>query len=205
MNVLHLHLSDEPAVRLESKTYPSLTAHLGDQVYTQEQMTGLVAYAKQRAVRVVPEFDIPAHSGGLRALVGKVKFCDEDESVLDGSDPGTVAVVNAILKEWAALFPDKNLHFGADEACKHDLCPGNCSFDNVHAIEREAQRTLVAAGKVPIGWNDVFSDPKGSAPNAAIAGTIIQNWGKAGLSPMTTKGFHALDSDYQSMYLSQEC
>ena len=51
MSVLHLHLSDEPAARVESKVYPELTAHLGSQVYTQQQMTELIAYAKQ--VRVV--------------------------------------------------------------------------------------------------------------------------------------------------------
>ena len=51
-------------------------------------------------------------------------------------------------------------------ACKHDICPGNCTFAKVHAIEQEAQRTVAAAGKMPMGWNDVFTDPKGGAPNA---------------------------------------
>ena len=64
-------------------------------------------------------------TGGLRSLLGKVKYCDIDQSILDGSDSSTVTVVNAIIKEWAALFPDKVFHFGADEGSRlSGLSPG---------------------------------------------------------------------------------
>ena len=51
MNVLHLHLSDWAGVRFAVDAYPELTAGLNGQFYTAD----LVAYAKERAVRIVPE------------------------------------------------------------------------------------------------------------------------------------------------------
>ena len=56
-----------------------------------------------------------------------------------------------------------------------------------------------------MGWNDVFSDPKTSTPNAAVKGTTIQNWGKGTLEAFGEAGFSSLDSTYREMYLNQEC
>ena len=71
MNVLHLHLTDDQGWRLQIKNYPRLTtvgAHFakrfggGGGFYTQQQMRGLVAYAKKRNVTIVPEIEMPGHS-----------------------------------------------------------------------------------------------------------------------------------------------
>jgi hexosaminidase len=63
MNVLHWHLSDDEGFRVESKVFPQL--HLkgsnGD-YYTQAELKELVAYARDRGIVVVPEFDMPGHS-----------------------------------------------------------------------------------------------------------------------------------------------
>ena len=55
MNVMHLHLSDWAGVRLAVAAYPELTAGLNGQFYTAADAADLVAYAKERAVRIVPE------------------------------------------------------------------------------------------------------------------------------------------------------
>ncbi len=55
MNVLHLHLSDWAGVRFAVAAYPELTAGLNGQFYTAADAADLVAYAKERAVRIVPE------------------------------------------------------------------------------------------------------------------------------------------------------
>ena len=63
LNVFHWHLSDDQGFRAESKIYPKLTGVGSDgEFYTQEQMREVVAYARERGIRVVPEFDIPGHS-----------------------------------------------------------------------------------------------------------------------------------------------
>lgn len=63
MNVLHWHLSDDEGFRVESKLFPKLQADgsNGD-YYTQAQLKELVAYAKDRGIIVVPEFDMPGHA-----------------------------------------------------------------------------------------------------------------------------------------------
>lgn len=69
MNVLHLHLSDEPAVRIQTDAFPELTEGLNGQFYTKTELRGLIGYAKARGVMIEPEIDVPAHSGGFKPLV----------------------------------------------------------------------------------------------------------------------------------------
>jgi hypothetical protein len=121
------------------------------------------------------------------------------------SDATTLSLLDQLITEMAQLFPDANFHFGADEACKHDNCPGNCTYPAIHVFEKHVQGTVRNLGKTPMAWNDVFSDPKATAPNAAEHGTLIQNWGKQALPVFGQAGFAAIDSSYQTMYLGQQC
>ena len=69
MNVFHWHLSDDQGFRIESKRYPKLQEMgSGGLYYTQDQVREVIAYAADRGVRVVPEFDMPGHTGAW--LVG---------------------------------------------------------------------------------------------------------------------------------------
>lgn len=58
MNVLHLHFSDLCQFSVESMQYPELTSAL-EQYYTQENVTNLIQYARDRGIRIVPEIDVP--------------------------------------------------------------------------------------------------------------------------------------------------
>ena len=70
LNVFHWHLTDEPGWRIEIKKYPKLTkigavgnwhdAQATPQFYTQDDIREIVAYAAERQIMVVPEFDMPA-------------------------------------------------------------------------------------------------------------------------------------------------
>jgi hexosaminidase len=63
LNTLHLHLSDDEGFRVESRNAPKLQELASDgQYYTQRQIRELLSYARERGVRVVPEFDIPGHA-----------------------------------------------------------------------------------------------------------------------------------------------
>lgn len=63
LNVLHWHLSDGTGFRVESLRYPKLQRIGGHhQYYTQGQVRAVVAYAAERGIRVVPEFDVPGHT-----------------------------------------------------------------------------------------------------------------------------------------------
>jgi hexosaminidase len=63
LNVFHWHLSDDQGFRAGSKKFPRFTEVASSgQFYTQEQMREVVAYARARGIRVVPEFDMPGHT-----------------------------------------------------------------------------------------------------------------------------------------------
>ena len=72
MNIFHWHLTDEPGWRIEIKKYPKLTSvgAIGNwhdpeapaKFYTQEEIKEIVAYAAERHIMVVPEFDMPGHA-----------------------------------------------------------------------------------------------------------------------------------------------
>jgi hexosaminidase len=72
MNVLHWHLTDEPAWRLEIKQYPKLTdigstgSYSDPQApkafYTQEDVAEIIAYAAERGIDIIPEIDMPGHA-----------------------------------------------------------------------------------------------------------------------------------------------
>jgi len=85
LNVLHWHLTDDQAWRLEIKKYPRLTSvgawrvpagqapradidektgkpRLYGGFYTQQQARDIVAYAATRNIRVIPEIEMPGHA-----------------------------------------------------------------------------------------------------------------------------------------------
>ncbi|HEX5875315.1 MAG TPA: family 20 glycosylhydrolase, partial [Pyrinomonadaceae bacterium] len=63
MNVLHWHLTEDQGFRVESKKFPKLHQLGSDGNYfTQEQVKEIIAYARDRGIRVMPEFDIPGHA-----------------------------------------------------------------------------------------------------------------------------------------------
>jgi hexosaminidase len=63
LNVFHWHLSEDQGFRMESKAFPKLTEFGSDGLfYTQEEALEIVAYARDRGIRVVPEFDMPGHT-----------------------------------------------------------------------------------------------------------------------------------------------
>jgi len=150
LNVLHLHLSDDQGWRLEIKRYPDLTrigawrtppggqpARYGG-FYTQAQMRALVAYAAQRHIEIVPEFDMPGHAqaavaaypqfgvdvdadGGAHPGRNRRPAVSVDWGVnpyLFNVDAGSLRFLENVLDEVVSVFPSTFIHVGGDEALK---------------------------------------------------------------------------------------
>ena len=63
LNVFHWHLSENQGFRIESKRFPKLQEMGSDgEYYTQDQVREAIAYARERGIRVIPEFDMPGHA-----------------------------------------------------------------------------------------------------------------------------------------------
>lgn len=209
MNVFHWHLTEDQAFRIESRRFPRLHQQgSGGQFYTQDQVREVIAYARERGIRVVPEFDLPGHTGAwllghpeLAASPGPFepirKWGIFDVS-LDPSREEVYAFLEEFLTEMAELFPDEYIHIGGDEVRGRDWNenPRIQEFlyahglrDN-HALQAYFNRRLGAVlgrrGKKMVGWDEILHPdlPKG---------TVVQSWrGAASLGKAAEAGFDGL-------------
>jgi len=151
LNVLHLHLTDDQGFRFRSAHYPELASA---DAYSPDQLRDLVAYAADRAIRVVPELDVPGHTTSW--LVEHPEWgVDNHEAVapstrfgvhqvcLDVGNAEAMAAVDTLLGEFAAVFPDDFVHFGGDEV------GGECN-----AFYRRVVARIQSLGKRAIGWDE---------------------------------------------------
>ena len=179
LNVLHLHLTDDQGFRIESKKYPKLQELGSDgHYYTQAQMTELIAYARDRGIRVVPEIEMPGHStswyvGYPELASGPGPYQIERkwgifDPTLDPTREETYTFLDGLIGEIAALFPDEYLHVGGDEVNgkQWDTNPRIVAFKQAHGMKDNADLQLYfnrhllpivqKHGKKMIGWDEIF-------------------------------------------------
>ena len=200
LNVLHLHASDMCRFGVESKLYPNLTSSLAGLhagFYTQADIKDLIAYAGDRGMRVVPEFDIPGHSRGFIPVESSgIQFCtpgSASRNQLDGTD-ATYKVLHAVLGEMAALFTDEVFNIGSDETSAKGVCTVQTSLDIekrvLDAVEKEF-------GKTAEGWEEVLFDA-GAATNK----TIVNAWSRHSAAQITATGRRAVESKSGAFYFT---
>jgi hexosaminidase len=212
MNVFHWHLTEDQGFRVESKKYPKLHQLGSDgNYYTQEQIKEVIAYARERGIRVVPEFDIPGHSTSW--LVGYPELGSAPgpytierrpgifEPALDPTREDVYKFLDGFLSEMAALFPDEYMHIGGDEneGKQWDRNPAIQAYmkekgikDN-HALQAYFNTRLLKIlqknNKKMIGWDEVLQPglPKD---------IVIHSWrGTAALAEAARKGYDGILSN----------
>ncbi len=193
LNVFHWHLSDDQGFRVETKSLPKLTQLASDGLYyTQAQIKDIVAYADERGIRVVPEFDVPGHGSAFLTaypeLASKkgIEYSIERNAgifnpTLDPTNEKTYKFMNTLFKEVTPLFPDAYFHIGGDEnEGKHwDENPGIQQFmkdhdlkDN-HALQTyfniKLEQILSNYDKILMGWEEIMTE---NMPKSAL----IHSW-----------------------------
>ena len=193
LNVLHWHLSEYQAFRIESKVFPKLH-ELGSNglYYSQEEVKEIIKYATDRGIRVVPEFDVPGHSTSwfvgypeLASAPGPYAL-DKIYGILDPvMDPTSEEVydfLDRFFAEMAGLFPDEYIHIGGDEVKMRQWDENEAiqSFmkdynikDN-HALQAyfniRLQKILSNHGKKMAGWDEIIH------PDLPKDGIAVQAW-----------------------------
>ena len=144
INSLRLHLTDDEAWRLETKSHPELAEvggfRGGDSpiwprygkwnekwggYYTQEDMREIIAYAAVRNIEVIPEIDLPGHSLCMATMHPEI-LCDytrtnsasygyDTRSAFCASREENYELLADILGEVCELFPAEHIHIGGDE------------------------------------------------------------------------------------------
>lgn len=187
LNVLHLHLTDDQGWRLASESHPALTERGAVSAVggapggflTQDEYAGIVAYAAERHITVVPEIDCPSHVHA--ALCAYPELSVEGGGPPDGEKPpvpytgtevghssfdarneGVYALLEDVLTELAALTPGEFLHLGGDEA--HSTHP-----DDYALFAGRAQELVARLGKRVLAWQELANAP-------LAEGTAIQFW-----------------------------
>ncbi len=212
MNVLHWHLSDNQGFRVESKKFPKLQEMGSDgKYYTQAEIRDVIAYARERGIRVVPEFDMPGHTTAwfvgypeLASAPGPYQI-ERHWGVFDPAmDPTRDTVyefLDKFIGEMAELFPDPYFHIGGDEVNGKawDGNPKIQEFKREHNLKTNAelqtyfttrvQKIVSKHHKQMVGWDEVLTPgiPKD---------IVIHSWrGPESLAAAAKQGYRALLSN----------
>ena len=210
LNVFHWHLSDDQGFRVESKLYPKLQEKGSDGLfYTQPQIRDIVAYARDRGIRVVPEFDIPGHANSwlvgypeLSAGPGPfqlIRTWGIFDATLDPSNPKVYEFLDNFIGEMAGLFPDAYFHIGGDEVTGKQWKANSTgipeltrktglkSQEAIHNYFNQKVQALVAKhGRRMEGWDEILND--GLPRNI-----VIQSWrGQKSLFEAARQGFSGI-------------
>jgi hexosaminidase len=216
LNVFHWHLTEDQGFRIESKLYPRLAGSGSDGLYyTQEQAREIVAYARARGIRVVPEFDMPGHTRSwfvgypeLSAGPGPYTIRREfgiDDVAMDPTRESTFKFLDQFIGEMATIFPDPYLHLGGDETTGKQWKDNPRvvefmkahNFENTEALQTYfSQRVLELVkrhGKHMVGWDEILNP-------ALPTDAIIHSWrGAKSLNEAAKRGYQGILS--QPYYL----
>ena len=220
MNVFHWHLSEDQGFRAESKIYPLLTGRGSNGLYyTQAQMREVVQYARERGIRVVPEFDMPCHTtawfAGYPDLAsGKGPYKIETrwgvfDPAMDPTRESTFEFISKFIGEMTTIFPDAYFHVGGDE-CDGKEWDANVrikAFMRAHGMKDNAalqayftarvQKLVAAHHRIMEGWDEVLGPdtPKD---------VVIQSWrGPKSLAAAARRGNRGLLSTGYYIDLNQ--
>ncbi|MEM9741679.1 MAG: family 20 glycosylhydrolase [Pseudomonadota bacterium] len=173
LNVLHLHLTDDQGFRFPSLRWPRFVSR---PAYDRSELRALIEYAADRGVRIVPELDMPGHvtswlvaypALGLEAVEPSARF-GVHRGALNPCSDLTYRVVEDLLDEVCALFPDPCIHIGGDEVHPdawrlHPEVQAFAARENVADMaalqaqftHRVAQAVL-ARGRTPVVWDEAL-------------------------------------------------
>ncbi|MGA9978358.1 MAG: family 20 glycosylhydrolase [Candidatus Sulfotelmatobacter sp.] len=210
MNVMHWHLSDDQGFRVESKKFPKLTGMGSDGMYyTQDEIREFIAYAHDRGIRVMPEFDIPGHSrswflGYPELSSGSGPYTLEGggpgyiDPIMDPTRESTYKFLEKFIAEMAKLFPDAYFHIGGDEVNgkQWDANPKIQAFIHAHNMKnnqdlqayfnQRLQKIVAKNHKIMIGWDEIL--------HPDLPKTItVQSWrGQKSLAEAAKQGYSGL-------------
>jgi hexosaminidase len=216
-NTLHLHLTDDQGWRLESKVFPLLhqvgsirkhsqnnhglleptfdgVVHSG--FLTHEDVREIIVHASSLGMQVIPEINIPGHTGALLAAYPQFGINQNPVEVSGRwgiSDhllrpfPETFEFLEKIFQEVAQLFPSDYIHVGGDESLINnwlldpEVVAWMKSKEFVTTKEvfiyfmQEVEKIINGLGKKMVTWDDAF----GFDPEQATQATVMSWRGDA--------------------------
>jgi hexosaminidase len=192
---VHLHLTDDQGWCFPSATYPQLGSKnhgthggLAPKVYPLEELKGLVAYADARGIALVPELEVPGHSGAALRSLPEIFDAINPETqqpvgmgCMNMASEAIYPALDTIIFEMCAVFKSSPyFHIGSDEVSmgRVSLAPGYKAFMEKHGLKNDGElanyfiarvNDLVKKhGKKAIKWEGLA--------NTAAKDIIIMTW-----------------------------
>ncbi len=215
LNVLHWHLSEDQGFRIECKTFPKLH-EMGSngEYYTQQEVKEVIAYAAERGIRVMPEFDIPGHAAAW--MVGYPKLSSGTDTnriekyfggfrpTLNPTERYTYRFLKKFFKEMCALFPDDYMHIGGDEnnGLQWNENPKIQAFMKKNGIKNNNELQVYFNAKVldiltknnkkMMGWDEIFQPnlPKNIVIHSWRGREYMEQAAKKGYQSVLSAGFY---------------
>jgi hexosaminidase len=209
LNVFHWHLTEDQGFRIESKIFPKLTGVGSDgQFYTQDEARALVQYARDRGVRVVPEFEMPGHSTAWLVAYPELSSGSKPTGIrrdfgvsdyaIDPTREETYIFIEKFLREMTTIFPDRYVHIGGDETPAPDwkTNPRILAFMKAHHLSDNAAlqayfntrilAILTHLNRNMIGWDEIFNP-------ALPKDVVVQSWrGQESLAKGAQQGYQGV-------------
>jgi hexosaminidase len=209
LNVMHWHISDYQGFRVESKKFPKLHQMGSDGLYyTQDQLHEIVEYARDRGIRIVPEFDMPGHStswfvGYPELASGPGPYSIERnwgvlDPAMDPTRESTYQFLDEFIGEMSSVFPDQFFHIGGDEVNGKDWDrnPKIQEFMQAHRLKNNADlqayfnehllKILTKHGKTMAGWDEIL---RPDLPKSIV----VQSWrGPESLASSAKVGYRSI-------------
>ena len=183
--------------------------------YSQEEIKGIISYASERYVTIIPEIDIPGHTSSMIAAYPELGSSKENIGVktlwgvqndILNINENTFEFLENMFSEIIDLFPSKYIHIGGDEARKDQWKNSNTIQNQMKDLglkdENELQSYFIkrvekfinSKGKKIIGWDEIIDG--GLAPNA----TVMSWRGEEGAIHAAKSGHEAIMSPTSHCY-----
>lgn len=215
LNVFHWHLVDGIGWRIEIKSHPELTEmgawrvvkdldipwqdfevwKKGDKraksggFYTQEEIKEIVKYAQERYITVVPEIELPGHSGVVFHCYPDLVCKNKKEGSLNNigvycaSNSNSYKLLEDVIDEVISLFPSEYIHIGGDEVNKSNWIKcADCQklmkkkgFDEKglqsHFVNH-FDKYLISKERKLMGWHEILEGDLSESANIMYWGGI---------------------------------
>ncbi|KAK2988077.1 hypothetical protein RJ640_002018 [Escallonia rubra] len=208
LNVFHWHITDSHSFPLVLPTEPELAgkgAYGASMVYTAEDVQRVVEFGLEHGVRVLPEIDMPGHTGSWAEAYPEIVACADKFWWPAGtawpdrlaSEPGTghlnplipktYEVLKNVIRDVTTMFPEPFYHAGADEiipGCwKADpsiqtfLANNGTLSELLEMFVNSTAPYIVSQNRTLVYWEDVLLDAEIKVnPSVIPQNTILQTW-----------------------------
>jgi len=209
-NVIQLHLTDDQGWRFESKKFPRLhevgsrrlKSQINHSLQTPEfeyqvhegylshaDIKEIVDHGKSLNIDVVPEINIPGHTGALLAAYPQFGVNGEIVEVsgqwgisnhLLRPFPETFEFLRELFREVSSVFPSQYIHVGGDESLIDNWLKDaeivsfmkEQGFDTPKELfiyfMKEIEEIIDSLGKKMITWDDAFAFDPSQATQATV-------------------------------------